>query len=705
MSGRTLGLFIAALVALPAGTAPAAAAPPSPHLLSGTGTRTIAGHEALVHVTLAARDDSDAAVAAALRSLGARPLTRAQAEEYATIGFRWPDARAGQSYNPAGEPVAGAVAALHGAQATWSSVDGAAFRFVDEGLTTRCPSLWCGGDADGHNDVAWGALPCGTTSCILGATTFFGTPSRRGLDIAESDVLLSHDISGLGKTWHTDGGHVDIETVMLHENGHVLGLSHASDPGAVMYRAVLEVRRELSNADVAGLTWLYPAGGHARPFHPVHPRHPAHPPHPLPNLNATALAVLPSAAPGGGEMTGWFEALDLDEAGDVSFGTGVGAGGDVAGQAIFTRTASGALSELTRSGRAAPGGGTIGCCIIGRAGMGEDGTVAFGFAREPFVFPGFDTGIYRKVPGSPLAAVVVPHVTQDADGRTLRGAMDADVGPDGRVVFGAMVDAPSDLPFTPDLSAGVYAAPRLGPLAAIARPGDVLGGATVRHAANPTTNRAGDVGFTALDTPASDFCLAVFDPLCGSVAYVRRAGSATPEAIARAGAPAPVGTELAPATFTPFAFQGPVVVEGESVAFQGYVDTPYGITSAIFRRSGGVTRQVASSFDVMPDGGSLVFHGDYDVNRAGTVVFEAALDTDDNDDGMLDSGVYASSGGRLSLVARSGTRLPGLGTILAVQSPVFLGSFYGGLAINDAGHVLFKATLEDGRGVLLRAPG
>ena len=40
-----------------------------------------------------------------------------------------------------------------------------------------------------------------------------------------------------------------------------------------------------------------------------------------------------------------------------------------------------------------------------------------------------------------------------------------------------------------------------------------------------------------------------------------------------------------------------------------------------------------------------MFHGDYDVNRAGTVVFEAALDTDDNADGLLDSGIYASAGG------------------------------------------------------------
>jgi hypothetical protein len=280
--------------------------------------------------------------------------------------------------------------------------------------------------------------------------------------------------------------------------------------------------------------------------------------------------------------------------------------------------------------------------------------------------------------------------------------MDADVGPAGQVVFGGMIDDPSGLPYTPDLSAGAYAAPLQGPPATIARPGDVFAGATIRHAANPTTNREGDVGFTALDTPGPDFCAGVFDPFCGSGAYVRRAGTSTPVAIARAGAPAPVAPPLAPATFTPFAFQGPVVVEGAHTVFQAWVDTPLGIGSELFWQADGVTRQVTSYFDDLPGGGRLAFHGDYDVNRAGTVVFEAALDTDANSDGLQDSAIYASSGGRLSLVARSGTKVPGLGTILAVQSPVYLGGFYGGLAINDAGQVLFKATLEDGRGVLLR---
>ena len=284
--------------------------------------------------------------------------------------------------------------------------------------------------------------------------------------------------------------------------------------------------------------------------------------------------------------------------------------------------------------------------------------------------------------------------------------MDADVGPDGRVVFGGMIDAFADLPYTPDLSAGAYAAPRVGPLATIARPGDVLGGATIRHAANPTTNRAGDVGFTALDTPGSDFCLAVFEPWCGTAAYVRRAGNAVPARDRARRAPAaPVAAALAPATYTPFAFQGPVVVEGDSAAFQACVE---------IRRSGLHVgdlpargwRHAAGRLELrrpLPKGGTLAFHGDYDVNRAGTVVFEAALDSDDNADGLLDSGIYAASAaGGLSLVARSGTRVRAWARSSPSSRRCSSAASTAASPINDAGQVLFKATLEDGRGVLLR---
>ena len=62
------------------------------------------------------------------------------------------------------------------------------------------------------------------------------------------------------------------------------------------------------------------------------------------------------------------------------------------------------------------------------------------------------------------------------------------------------------------------------------------------------------------------------------------------------------------------------------------------------------------------------------VNNAGEVVFNATLDTDDNADDLPDTGLYVWSHGSLRLVARTGTVIPGVGTIahLVMNVPVVL---------------------------------
>lgn len=102
------------------------------------------------------------------------------------------------------------------------------------------------------------------------------------------------------------------------------------------------------------------------------------------------------------------------------------------------------------------------------------------------------------------------------------------------------------------------------------------------------------------------------------------------------------------------------------------------------------------------------------VNNAGEVVFNATLDTDDNKDAVPDTGLYAWSHGSLRLVARTGTVIPGVGTIAQLRMnvftvpppPVFVPD--SGAHNNDRGQVLFGATLEKDdcetpRGVLLVA--
>ena len=60
--------------------------------------------------------------------------------------------------------------------------------------------------------------------------------------------------------WATDGTDYDVETVYLHENGHVLGLGHSNVVGAVMEAYYGGVRWALLDDDIAGITSLYPAG-------------------------------------------------------------------------------------------------------------------------------------------------------------------------------------------------------------------------------------------------------------------------------------------------------------------------------------------------------------------------------------------------------------------------------------------------------------
>jgi hypothetical protein len=115
----------------------------------------------------------------------------------------------------------------------------------------------------------------------------------------------------------------------------------------------------------------------------------------------------------------------------------------------------------------------------------------------------------------------------------------------------------------------------------------------------------------------------------------------------------------------------------------------------------------------MPGGGVLVnasiVVGNLHVNERGDVVFSGVVSTDNDHDGFNDTGLFQWSRGTVSLIARTGTVLPGIGTIDELVAPVLLfppspiATTTSGAASNDAGQVLFHATLTDTRGVLLVA--
>jgi hypothetical protein len=227
-------------------------------LASRFGEAMVGGRRLIVHVTVAVPDgwDENAVTENALRDHRARPI---QHSEFSLESIRWDQfsndpsssgAPVSLHYNPAGEPVS-ALTSLTSAENTWNNVAESKFAFSDGETTSRCPSLVdeCPGPQtfDGFNDVGWVAMG---GCCTLGVTWY-------GIGIDEADTALNTRFR-----WTTGSGSgYDVETVLLHEIGHTLGLDHSSVSGAVMYATYANVRRTLHEDDIRGVTYLYPETG------------------------------------------------------------------------------------------------------------------------------------------------------------------------------------------------------------------------------------------------------------------------------------------------------------------------------------------------------------------------------------------------------------------------------------------------------------
>lgn len=244
-----------------------------PRLISALGVANVHGERTFVHVTIAVAEGEDerAAGAAALAEQGARPATLAdvQSANYATSGLVWDQFNDAittnnlvvQNYNPAGDPTGvDGQDALTASEDTWTNVTSSTFAFQFGEVTNRCPSLVkeCPGDQyyDANNDVGWLALPCRPARCTLGVTWY-------STSIDEADMTLNSSVA-----WHagsTSCANVsnayDAQTVFTHENGHVVGLGHSSDPSALMYAYYSGAHCGLAQDDIDGITYLYPLLG------------------------------------------------------------------------------------------------------------------------------------------------------------------------------------------------------------------------------------------------------------------------------------------------------------------------------------------------------------------------------------------------------------------------------------------------------------
>jgi hypothetical protein len=140
---------------------------------------------------------------------------------------------------------------------TWNSLRGFWFTIEEERRPPNDINYPC--SADGHSHVSWAVPPmCGLETDDYAITNFY---SYFQPEISEADIVFND-----AKTWSIGGGGntVDVETIALHELGHVISLADlrsnlAEDVRQVMYYNYTGVKRTLYWGDIAGARWMYPA--------------------------------------------------------------------------------------------------------------------------------------------------------------------------------------------------------------------------------------------------------------------------------------------------------------------------------------------------------------------------------------------------------------------------------------------------------------
>ena len=141
-------------------------------------------------------------------------------------------------------PVDDERAAIGNAFQTWAdALCGVSFVEVASGPTDFSSGWFSGDHGDGY--------PFDGVGNVL-AHAFFPPPCGGSFAGQQHfDEAESWSVTGSGGTF-------DLETVALHEIGHLLGLGHSADPNAIMYPTYSGVRRTLGQDDLDGIRRLYP---------------------------------------------------------------------------------------------------------------------------------------------------------------------------------------------------------------------------------------------------------------------------------------------------------------------------------------------------------------------------------------------------------------------------------------------------------------
>jgi hypothetical protein len=446
-----------------------------------------------------------------------------------------------------------------------------------------------------------------------------------------------------------------------------------------------------------------------------------------PGYTFAKIATLgdPTPLPGGGPFVNDFEPGGLNSQGDIAFGADVSVGAfgracvfadlSTSCEGVFLRPHNGQTTELGRTDGAAPGGGTFSSPgFLGPVGLNDPGDAVFDIYLQPFTLPfGVNAGAYRYSHTThKVTPVVMPGVTPVPGGGTFQGvSFQPTINNRGDVAFAGIVDTDQGVPSVPPTGKGIgiFQVDAKGHIAKVVAPGDAApGGGKFDYAVEPWVNDGGDVSFighiagedgVVEGFPPQDVVISALGGL-----YVKQGGTGKIRTIVHTG----------PDSDFRQVFHDVMNNRGD-IAFNGDV-TPLPHNNqniGVFLFSGGKIIAVARPGDLMPGGGNLVnasiIGGNVHVNDRGDVVFSGVVDTDVDHDGNDDTGLFQWSDGHLSVIARTGTVIPGVGTVFALASAVIvvppapINTTTSGAINNDRGQVLFCATMTNGDVVLLLA--